>query len=299
MTSDWIKITVTLSHLDIDIEEAVSGAMSDQCGGLEEITLSTGSKQFRGYFANTDAGKMQVNLLREELQRIEQRAEMPEGTIANNFETDIIENSNWATNWKQYFKPQRIGRHFVVYPSWNPPEERQPEDHLLLIDPGQAFGTGQHESTRLCIELMETLDLRGIQVADVGCGSGILSIVAAMLGTSSVVGCDIDPVAVETAAANAERNQVTARTSFYRGTVSAVSAEAPLDLVLANLLADILVDLHDDLISLMRPNGKMIWSGIIEERQSEIESLIRSTGLRIVRKMQQGEWVAYLLELSH
>jgi len=291
----WIQISVNSADLPTEVTEAMKESVADLCGGLEELTEESGMPLFRGYVAYSDQGKAQLNLLKESLTRIEQSAGLESGAITENLTTDTIQNVDWDTNWKQYYKQQRIGKHFIVYPSWDKPTDAQETDHLILLDPGQAFGTGQHETTRLCIELMEDLDISGWKIADVGCGSGILSIAAVMSGAEKIFACDIDSVAVETAQENAEINGVDASIDFKTGSVTTVKSVAPYDLIFANILAEVLINLGEELRSIMRPGGQMIWSGIIQEQMSNIESCVADLGLKVLQVKRDGEWAGYLI----
>jgi len=292
---NWIQISVNIAHLPIEVTEAVRESIADICGGLEELTGETGAPLLRGYVAYSDIGKAQLNLLKESLARIEQSAELASGAITDTLITETIQNVDWATNWKQYYTPQRIGKHFIVYPSWDKPTNVKDSDHLILLDPGQAFGTGQHETTRLCIELMEDLDISGWKVADVGCGSGILSIAAVMYGAEKIYACDIDSVAVETAQENARINRVNESIDCTTGSVAAVKSAAPYDLVFANIIAEVLIDIGEDLRSVMNKGGRMIWSGVIQEQMPNIESCIADLGLKVLQVKRDGEWAGYLL----
>lgn len=293
--NNWIQISINIAHLSTEVTEAVRESIVDICGGLEELTGETGAPLLRGYVAYSDQGKAQLNLLKESLARIEHAAELDSGAITNTLYTETIQNVDWATNWKQYYRPQRIGKHCIVYPSWDTPTNVKDSDHLIRLDPGQAFGTGQHETTRLCIELMEDLDISGWKVADVGCGSGILSIAAAMYGAEKIHACDIDGVAVETAQENARVNSVDASIDFKTGSVAAIKSAASYDLVFANIIAEVLIDIGEELRSVMRPGGRMIWSGVIQEQMANVESCIADLGLKVLKIKCDGEWASYLL----
>lgn len=293
--NSWIAISVNLANLSTDVIEAVSEALSDICGGLEELTDDSGESYVRGYVSATETGKTQIKFLKTSLSRIENSARLISGAIVDQLTTEVIQNIDWATNWKQYYKPQRIGKHFIVYPSWEKPTDVQNDDLLIRLDPGQAFGTGQHESTRLCLEFLEELDVSDSKIVDVGCGSGILSIAAAQLGAGEIHACDIAEAAVETAKQNAEINSVASAIKFHNGSVAAVKPGAPYDLIFANIITEVLLDLGEELRSIMHPNGRMIWSGIIEKQMTHIERCVADLDLKILQIKREGEWVAYLL----
>jgi ribosomal protein L11 methyltransferase len=174
-----------------------------------------------------------------------------------------ITDTGWAEKWKEHFRARKVGRRLVVKPSW----EEYPGadgDVVLTVDPGQAFGTGTHETTRMCLRIAEDGFDRGPSpprtVLDVGTGTGILGIAAALLGAERVLGIDTDPVAVEVAARNAEQNGV--GTAFRAEGTALASVEGEFDLVFGNLIAEILVDLSEAVVARCAPGGRMILSGI-------------------------------------
>jgi len=187
----------------------------------------------------------------------------------------------------------RVGRRIVIRPSWRR-HRRAPDDVVLALDPGMAFGTGLHPTTRLCLASLESLAdrgaLAGARVLDVGSGSGILSIAAARLGAASVLAVDVDPIAVEASAANVRRNRLACRVRVREG--SAPTGERPFDVVLANLIASLLVQLADGLVADLRPGGTLLASGIFANREAEVVAAFASHGLAIARRWSEGDWVA-------
>jgi ribosomal protein L11 methyltransferase len=207
--------------------------------------------------------------------------------------TRLVDEADWADAWKAHFPVMRIGRHLVVRPTWRR-HRAAPDDVVLALDPGMAFGTGLHPTTRLCLAALEDAAARGSlpggRVLDVGCGSGILSIAAVRLGARGVTAVDIDPIAIEATRANARRNRIARRIRAWEGTLP--SGEAPFDLVLANLIASVLVALAGPLAVELRPGGTLIASGIFEDRESEVVSAFDAAGLEVVDRSAEGEWVA-------
>ena len=203
-----------------------------------------------------------------------------------------VEEESWQDSWKQFWKPTHIGKALVVCPSW---EEytRAPGETVLRLDPGMAFGTGTHESTRLCMELAESVIKGGERVLDLGCGSGILAITALLLGANSALGIDIDQVAVSTCTENAALNGLEGRVSFLKGNL-ADGVSGLFEVVFANIIADVILELATDIPRLLAPGGVFIASGIISERAGETEAALESTGLRLVFKLEQGGWVAFM-----
>lgn len=202
----------------------------------------------------------------------------------------FVAEEDWAHAWKQYFKPQRIGERLTVKPTW---EEYEPTDGELVIqiDPGMAFGTGLHATTRLCLRLMETLPLDGITVADVGTGSGILAVGAILLGAASVEATDNDPLAVKIAKENAEVNDVSDK---IRSEVAEDPPTGPFDLVVANILPDVILGMADGLVNAVKPGGHLIVSGIIDRRAEDVRQGLVSRGLTVLQTLPEAEWVAIL-----
>jgi ribosomal protein L11 methyltransferase len=212
----------------------------------------------------------------------------------------VVLEADWANAWKAHFPVLRVGRRIVIRPTWRR-HRRQPDDVVLALDPGMAFGTGLHPTTRLCLAALESLADRGVltaggaggappRVLDVGSGSGILSIAAARLGAREVLAVDVDPIAVDATLANARRNRLARVVRAREG--SGPSGERPFDVVLANLIASLLVGLADGLVADLRPGGVLLASGIFENREAEVVDAFRSRGLEIAGRSAEGDWVA-------
>lgn len=207
--------------------------------------------------------------------------------------TRVVHEEDWADAWKAYFPVLRIGRHLVIRPTWRR-HRRSPGDVVIAMDPGMAFGTGLHPTTRLCLAALEPLaergTLAGARVLDVGCGSGILAIAALRLGAATAVGVDTDPIAIEATTANARRNRLARRIRARVGSLP--SAEAPFDVVLANLIAGVLIPLAPGLRDELRPGGTILASGIFIDREREVAAAFEAAGLRVEGRTDEGDWVA-------
>jgi ribosomal protein L11 methyltransferase len=198
-----------------------------------------------------------------------------------------VKEEDWAENWKQYYKPFRIGEHMVVKPTWEPWDARE-GDLIIEIDPGMAFGTGTHETTAMCVSLIEKY-YRGGTLLDVGTGSGILAIAASMMGAKSIIATDLDPLAVKVAKENVERNGVTADARC--GDLLEVVSETA-DVIIATIIADVICMLAAPVKTLVRPGGTFICSGIAAERKDEVIAALNGAGYASLDVREKGPWCA-------
>ena len=207
--------------------------------------------------------------------------------------TRIVHEADWAEAWKAHFPVMRIGRRIVIKPTWR---EHEPAtgDVVLDLDPGMAFGTGLHPTTRLCLAGVEAAADRGLldgaRILDVGCGSGILAIAAAKLGGASVLGVDSDPIAIEATRANAARNGLAGRITARDGSLP--SGDGAHDVVLANLIASLLITLAAQLRDELRPGGVLLASGIFTDREAEVREAFDAAALEVTARTAEGDWVA-------
>lgn len=214
--------------------------------------------------------------------------------IPYTIDSTTIQESDWANNWKKYFKPCPIGEKLLIVPSWeteNISPELSQNRKQLIIDPGMAFGSGQHETTRLCMELIEKYTTPGATVLDVGTGSGILAISALLLGAGHATGIDIDALSVKVAAENAELNGVGADFTPKNGDL-AKDVDGAFDLITANIVADIVISLTPDAVKLLAPKGTYIMSGIIEERKDDVLAVLDSLGFKVIDSCIDRGWCA-------
>lgn len=205
-------------------------------------------------------------------------------------EVSYDDDSSWKDKWKAYFKPAKISKSIVVKPTWES-YDADAGEIVLEIDPGMAFGTGTHETTSLCVKLMEEYMKSGDKVLDVGCGSGILSIGAALLGAGEVLGVEIDPVAVEISKENILLNKVeNIARAQYGDLTKGIDFKA--DIVVANLMADLVVMLSKDVANHMLPGAKYISSGILTEKAPFVVDSLRALGFTILEVREDGMWCA-------
>jgi ribosomal protein L11 methyltransferase len=214
--------------------------------------------------------------------------------------TRLVHEADWAEAWKAHFPVLRVGHRLVIRPTWRR-HRRQPDDVVLALDPGMAFGTGLHPTTRLCLAGVEAIGDRGLldgaRVLDVGCGSGILAIAAAKLGAAEILGVDTDPIAIESTDANADRNGVgggkRGRRSVVRARIGSLpTGEPPFDVVVANLIAGLLVTLAQQLRDELRSGGVLLASGIFIDREPDVRAAFATAGLDVRNRTVEGEWVA-------
>lgn len=204
--------------------------------------------------------------------------------------TDNVNEEDWANNWKKYYKPTKIGNSIVIKPEW---EEYSPSEGDLVIhmDPGMAFGTGNHETTSMCIENLEKYVSEKSIVFDIGCGSGILGIVASKLGAKNVVGIDIDEMAVKVANENIQKNNVQDIMTAIAGNMTdKIEEGAKADIVVANIIADIIMKMSGDVRKLLKDDGIFISSGIILAKVDEVLENLKDNGFEVVDVIKKGEW---------
>lgn len=207
-------------------------------------------------------------------------------------ETRTVHDEDWAEVWKKFYKPFRAGQRLVVKPTWESFDPK-PDDLVIEIDPGMAFGSGTHETTGMCLELLEEVLHGGEQVIDVGTGSGILAIGAARLGASKVLAIDIDPVAVRVAKENVEHNGLSDVIDAVQGDLLA-KTDADCDVCVANIIADVICFFAEPLRAHIRTGGAFICSGIIKERENDVLTALNAAQYRVEKIVRKGEWVAML-----
>ena len=201
---------------------------------------------------------------------------------------------DWANNWKQFYHTRHIGKRLTVSPSW---EDYKPAEGEIVmnLDPGMAFGTGTHDTTRLCLELLEECVTPATHILDVGTGSGILSVGGVLLGAPSALGVDIDPVAVKVAKENSELNGTSDRTEFICGDLTD-KVRGKFEIVTANIVADVIIRLLGTVKNYLVKGGAFIISGIIDTRADEVENACREAGFVTEKRLEHGGWVAIMMK---
>lgn len=296
----WLELAV---EADIEAVEAVSEILARVAPsgtsiepGFELVEDGLGARidttrpaTIRAYVPALDraAAERDVAIVSEALGHLQAFGLRPIGDL----QTRLVDEADWAEAWKEHFHVLRLGRRLVIKPSWR--RHHKADDEVVIdLDPGMAFGTGLHPTTRLCLEALEARAERGPlgRALDVGCGSGILSIAAVKFGATRALGVDIDPIAIEATVANARHNRVGKRVRAHEGTIP--TDEGPFDLVLANLIAGLLVEHAENLAAELVPGGTLIASGIFIDREPEVRRALEAAGLEITGRRDETDWVA-------
>lgn len=246
----------------------------------------------KAYFAEEDNIEEILGYVNEKLVELKEMGiDLGEAKV----EHEKMYEEDWANTWKQYYKPSKVGEKIVVKPIWE--EYEQKEGELIVnLDPGMAFGTGTHETTRMCIQALEKYVKEESTVFDVGCGSGILAIAAAKLGAKLAVGVDLDPVAVESSIENVGYNNLNNIEILHGNLVEVIDGKS--DIVVANILAEIICILTDDVKRVMKDGGVFITSGIIHDRVDMVCEKLEATGFEVIEKNRDGEWNCIVAKLK-
>lgn len=246
----------------------------------------------KAYFAEEDNIEDVLQYVNERLTELKEMGlDLGEAKV----EHEKMYEEDWANTWKQYYKPSKVGEKIVVKPIW---EEYEAKDGELVVDldPGMAFGTGTHETTRMCIQALERYVKEESTVFDVGCGSGILAIAAAKLGAKLAVGVDLDPVAVESSIENVGYNNLKNIEILHGNLVEVIDGKA--DIVVANIIAEIICILVDDVKKALNKDGIFITSGIIHERRQMVIDKLEQEGFEVMEVNKDGEWNCIVAKLK-
>lgn len=240
----------------------------------------------KAYFHSESANDELINLIREKLSFISMFLDTGKGYAG----CSDVDEEDWATAWKKHYKPFHISDRIVIKPSWED-YPAQDGETVIELDPGMAFGTGTHETTRLCSQLLEKYVSPGDTMIDVGCGTGILSIAAAKLGAGHITAVDIDEMAVRVTNENCRINGVESGITAIKGVMADVP-QIKVDIIVANIIADVIIGIVDGMQSHIKNGGIIITSGIIRERRDDVLKAYASKGFVREDLMELGEWVA-------
>ncbi|MDF2512001.1 MAG: prmA [Herbinix sp.] len=316
----WIKVTLdtTTEAVDlisdmlgdlgiegIEISDNIQLSEEDQkkmfIDILPELQEDDGTAKISFYVDEGEVIEEVLNSVKAGLEEIAGYVSIGSGMI----DVTVTEDKDWINNWKEFFKPFRVDDTIVIKPTWEVLEDRQPEDLVIEIDPGTSFGTGAHETTKLCIIGMKKYINDGSVVLDAGSGSGILSIIAKKLGAKEVLGIDIDSNATNSAMENAEVNQLSIMEGdllFTTGNIidddgiRTVIGKEKYDLVVANILADVIIPLSDVISQNMKSGGIFISSGIINTKEEAVRIALEKNHFTILEVNRMGDWVSFVVQ---
>lgn len=305
---NWLEVTVNAAHAELD-------ALTDRLMALgvdgfiteDEEDIARFLEENRKYWDYVDEdfmrsikGVCRVKFYLEDSQAGQAELRRIEGALADKeLIWTRVKDEDWENNWKQYYKPIHVGKRLVIVPEW----ETAPEggDVILRLDPGLIFGTGAHDTTQMCLEALENCAKKGKRVLDLGCGSGILAIAALLLGADSAVGVDIDekapPVVMENAALNgigSDRLRVFAGDVLAESDVSRRLAGEKFEIITANIVADVIIAIAAKARGFLAEGGDFICSGIIDGREKEVETALKSAGFAIKRHLNTENWHAFV-----
>ena len=297
--SEWIQIRVTVKLEELDDAVAVMNMVSNylQIEDYSDIDLKTCyGDLIDESILNADKTVASVLVylaadggVTDTLAFL--RGRFSELSIDANITVSGVNEEDWANSWKEYYKPIKIGEKIVIVPAWEKYTQQEGEI-IVRMDPGMAFGTGTHETTRLVIKLLEKYIKNGMRVADVGCGSGILAICASKLGAAECKAYDIDPVAVKVANENIKDSGLTNVSCEVSDLLRQVDNSQTYDVICANIVADIIIRMMPDVGALMNESSVILASGIIVERSQDVIEAFDEHGFKVVERIDENGWCA-------
>ncbi len=257
----------------------------------QEFMNSLGTEvTVKAYFNEAMTPDELSGLVKEKLKFISQFLEVGKGYAGYK----MVDDEDWSTAWKKHYKPFHISDSVVIKPSWEE-YEKQSGEIVIELDPGMAFGTGTHETTRLCSQLLEKHVRPGDKVIDVGCGTGILSIIAVKLGAAHAEAVDIDEVAVRVSKENCTINDVSDMISVSKGVLSDLAPQKA-DIMVANIIADVVIGISELVPGYLKQGGILLTSGIIKERKEDVIKAYTALGFQLINVDEMGEWVAIVFK---
>ncbi len=267
--SDMEDAVLEIAHIDLIDEDLLA---KDRSKGIVHV-----------YISPEENPNEAVSFIKERLDS---------ENIPYEIDSSLCKNADWENNWKKYFKPIPIGEKLLIQPIWK--DKVDAGDRVVInLEPGLAFGTGSHETTRLCLEAIEKHIKPGSKMLDIGCGSGILSIASLLLGAAEATGVDIDKLAVKTAMENAERNGFDEKQyTLYHGNLTD-KVSGKFDVIAANIVADAIIMLSKGVDAFMNDDSVYIVSGIIDMREAEVVAALDEYGFRITARHEEGGWLCF------
>lgn len=302
---EWMEVNVAVTHEAVEAVADVMTSLGTQGVSIEDPQLindlrNSGTWELcdipeqenveivtiSAYYVNDERINAKLEALEKELETIEKRI----GKCRfGNTRFRIMAETDWANEWKQYFHVTHVGKSLVIKPSWET-YEAQPGEHVIKIDPGMAFGTGTHHTTNMCMARLEEVMPKNATVFDVGTGSGILAIAAALLGAKEVKAVDIDAMACRVAAENIADNDLSDKIEVREGDLLH-GTEGQADMIIANIIADIIIMFVEDVPKRLKEGGIFLTSGIITERAEDVRKAAEAAGLKYLHTTERGGWV--------
>lgn len=302
----WIEVVVKTSHeyedlvSDILYQAGAGGLAIEDPNDIIELSQKQDDWDYfnadlmdmvdegiciKAYFSETNNVDSIIEFIRTS---IEYKPLETKGISFGKVILNELDDEDWAQSWKQFYKPRRIGERILIKPTWHDFDVKA-DDIVIELDPGMAFGTGTHETTIMCIEALEGLVRPGKRVYDIGCGSGILSIVAAKLGASQVVGVDLDPTCVRVSRENIKINNLTNKIQVIQGNLLDL-VDGHADIIVSNIVAEVIIGMAGDLEQYLNQNGYFIGSGIIVEKIESVKTSLTNAGFEIVDVRTKNDW---------
>ncbi len=260
-------------------------AEPDQGFGIPPLELPV-QTSIVGYLPDADASDILVETMGQQLEALTHL------DIHTQVEVEIVDEQDWADAWKTYFHVTRITDQMVIKPAWRE-HDPAPGEIVIHLDPGMTFGTGTHPSTAMCLRMIEQFLVPGSNFLDVGTGSGILMVAAAKLGATRMMGIDTDPVAIQVSRENLDKNQVDPLVYDLACTSLDQVPETPHDMIAANIIAQVIVEILPHIRKRLAPQGKAILSGIVQEQKHQLLSALAENRLKILHEKNEGEWIAW------
>ena len=297
---NWKKVTVIVNRITGDSVINILEELGAQGVALEELKDEKKNGDYIkliAYYPNNENFSQIFSCLKNKVRKLKKFGFKVAGVEYN---IELLQEKDWATSWHNYFHPLEIGKYFKVCPEW---EECSSSDrYIIKITPGMAFGIGGHESTQLVLENMENYfndifkNFKNINLLDIGTGTGILSIAAAKMGIENILAIDKEDAAVEAAAENIKINKVENKIKIKKLNLLELPPKNKYDIILANLLTHIIINLFSRIYSLLSEEGLLILSGVTDRNKEKIYSLISEFDLSLIKKTKKGDWVSFILK---
>jgi ribosomal protein L11 methyltransferase len=295
---DWLECSTLAEAEAVDAVAEVFGRLGQGVAIEEPIVSADDGEWVR---IETDKPVLVKTYLPRDDQAEERRRQLEEAIYflgrlrhVEPLRVTVIQERDWADAWKKHFFVHKVGQRLVIVPSWRR-HRLQPDELAIRLDPGMAFGTGLHPTTRLCLRGLERYVRGGERVLDLGSGSGILAIAAGLLGAGSILGLDVEQIAVRVAQENVARNKLSRRIKLRHGSLPLNQPSEPFDLVVANISYRVLSELHPELRRALRPGGLALLSGVLERDAPALLSQLRAAGWQVLEEDYEAEWSLLVL----